>query len=44
MNTLPFIPLWQLDKFVATHRSLQFTRLHPVWVFDSVEEWRLKLD
>lgn len=36
-------PLYQLDKHVAVHRSLdQHQRFHPVHVFDGVERWVLK--
>ncbi len=34
-------PLWQLDRHVIVHRSLKPTRLHPIWVFQNVEEWQL---
>lgn len=38
-----FVPLYQLDKHVAVHRSLdQYERFHPVNVFDGVEKWVLK--
>ena len=37
------VPLYQLDKHVAVHRSLdQYERFHPVYVFDGVEKWVLK--
>jgi len=39
-----FIPLWQLDKHVAMHTSLEAKRLHPLYVFDEVELWRRRLD
>jgi peptide/nickel transport system substrate-binding protein len=35
-------PLWQLDPHVAVHRSLQFTRIHPTYVFEDIEQWRLR--
>lgn len=38
------IPLWQIDRHVAVHRSLQFQRLHPTYVFDDTELWRIKPD
>lgn len=41
MKQLPMIPLWQLDKHIAVHRSLQYTRIHPVRVFDNPELWRI---
>jgi hypothetical protein len=41
MRKMLLIPLWQLDRHVGVHRSLKPTRLHPLWVFDDVEEWRL---
>jgi peptide/nickel transport system substrate-binding protein len=37
------IPLWQLDRHVAVHRSLQFRRLHPITIFDDVEDWKLQI-
>jgi len=36
------LPLWQLDRHVAVHHSLRFKRLHPLWVFEDVEEWELR--
>lgn len=37
------VPLYQLEKHVAVHRSLdQLQRFHPVYVFDGVEKWVLK--
>ncbi|HVK12992.1 MAG TPA: ABC transporter substrate-binding protein [Gemmataceae bacterium] len=50
---VPFIPLWQLDRFMVAHRDLElhFTdpetgatpeRLDPAVVFTGVEMWRLK--
>ncbi len=35
------IPLWQLDRHVVLHRSLKPARLHPLWIFQDVEEWQL---
>jgi peptide/nickel transport system substrate-binding protein len=40
-KSVAFVPLWQLDHHVAVHKSLRFTRLHPLFVFDDPEEWRL---
>lgn len=38
-----FAPLYQLDKHVAVHRSLdQYERFHPIYVFDGVQKWVLK--
>ena len=50
---VPFIPLWQLDRFMVAHKdlALHFTdpevgapveRLDPAVVFTGVEMWRLK--
>jgi hypothetical protein len=50
---VPFIPLWQLDRFMVTHRDLELhfadpdtvapaERLDPAVVFTGVEMWRLK--
>jgi hypothetical protein len=36
------IPLWQLDRHIGVHRSLKPTRLHPLWIFDDVEMWRME--
>jgi ABC-type transport system substrate-binding protein/outer membrane biosynthesis protein TonB len=41
MDRMVFVPLWQIDRHVAVHRSLQFRRLHPLQVFDEVEQWKL---
>jgi ABC-type transport system substrate-binding protein len=39
-----FIPLWQLDRPVAVNgKHLRTTRIHPLWLFDDVEDWRLVL-
>jgi hypothetical protein len=50
---VPFIPLWQLDRYLVTHRDLDVfvdnpnvpvnpERLDPAIVFTGVEMWRLK--
>jgi peptide/nickel transport system substrate-binding protein len=50
---VPFIPLWQLDRFTVAHRDLELhfsdpetgasvDRLDPAVVFTGVEMWRLK--
>jgi hypothetical protein len=50
---VPFIPLWQLDRYMVTHRDLQLhfdnpdspvppDRIDPATVFTGVEMWRLK--
>ncbi len=50
---VPFIPLWQLDRFMVVHRDLELhfdtpdatdtpDRLDPSAVFTGVEMWRLK--
>jgi hypothetical protein len=38
---MTLIPLWQLDRHVAVHKSLRDARIHPLWLFDNVEHWRL---
>ncbi len=43
LEEMPLIPLWQIDRHVAIHRSVRFPRppgLHPLWVFDDLEAWR----
>ncbi len=35
------IPLWQLDTYVAVHRSVENARLDAVRLFDSIENWRI---
>lgn len=43
MDNALIVPLYQLDKHVAVHRSLdRYERFHPVYVFDGVEKWVLK--
>lgn len=43
MDNAIFVPLYQLDKHIAVHRSLdRYERFHPVGVFDGVEKWVLK--
>lgn len=50
---VPFIPLWQLDRYMVVHRDLEIyfdnpdaqippDRLDPATVFTGVESWRLK--
>lgn len=50
---VPFIPLWQLDRYMVVHRDLEVyldnpevpvgaERLDPAVVFTGVEMWRLK--
>lgn len=43
MENAILVPLYQLDKHVAVHRSLdRYERFHPVFVFDGTEKWILK--
>lgn len=37
-----FIPLWQIEPYVAVTSKLKFTRLDPVRLFDSIEDWSLQ--
>jgi ABC-type transport system substrate-binding protein len=38
-----FVPLWQLDRPIAVHRSLDnYNRFHPLYVFEGTENWTLK--
>jgi hypothetical protein len=50
---LPFIPLWQLDRYMVVHRDLEMSfdnpdspvtadQLDPATVFTGVEMWRVK--
>ena len=50
---VPFIPLWQLDRYMVVHRDLEIyfdnpdaqtppDRLDPATIFTGVEMWRLK--
>lgn len=41
MQKMIIVPLWQLDRHIAVHRSLQFRRLHPLFVFNDPEQWKL---
>ncbi|HKB03415.1 MAG TPA: hypothetical protein VKD90_14425, partial [Gemmataceae bacterium] len=50
---VPFIPLWQLDRYIVVHRDLELyldhpespvlaNQLDPAVVFTGVEMWRLR--
>ncbi|HEX3150181.1 MAG TPA: ABC transporter substrate-binding protein [Gemmataceae bacterium] len=50
---MPFVPLWQLDRFMVVHKDLEMyfdpqeavagaEQLNPATVFTGVEMWRLK--
>src|SRR5262249_25465664 len=50
---VPFVPLWQLDRYIVTHRDLEIffdnpeapvpgEPIDPAVVFTGVEMWRLK--
>lgn len=41
VETMPFIPLWQLDVLVAKQASLQTPPLDPLALFADVAEWKL---
>jgi hypothetical protein len=41
-DTMPLIPLWQLDTHVAVHPALRLTHLDPLRVFDDVANWKLE--
>ena len=38
---LPFIPLWQLDTFIALHRDLTLTHADSLQIFSDVAHWEL---
>nr|HMP17949.1 ABC transporter substrate-binding protein [Gemmatales bacterium] len=43
MDNALLVPLYQLDKHIAVHRSLdRYERFHPLYVFDGVERWIIK--
>ena len=51
LTRMPFIPLWQLDRHIAVHSSLELSldgspllpeRIDPATVFNGVESWKLK--
>ena len=50
---MPFIPLWQLDRYMVVHKDLELyfdnpdvpvsaDMLDPAVIFTGVEMWRLK--
>jgi ABC-type oligopeptide transport system substrate-binding subunit len=39
---MPFIPLWQLDTFIAVHRDLKPVHIDPLTIFTDVEQWKLE--
>jgi ABC-type transport system substrate-binding protein len=39
---MPFIPLWQLDTFLAIHKDLKPVHLDPLLIFPDVEQWTLE--
>ena len=50
---MPFVPLWQLDRFMVVHKDLEMyfdpqeaavgtEQLNPATVFTGVEMWRIK--
>ena len=44
-DTMPLIPLWQLDTHLALHQDVQTVpapdRLDPLRVFTHADQWRL---
>jgi ABC-type transport system substrate-binding protein len=42
LDTMPFIPLWQLDTHIAIHQDLKPVYLDPLLVFTHVEKWKLE--
>jgi len=36
------IPLWQLDRYVAVHKSVENVKLDPEYLYDDIENWRIK--
>jgi ABC-type transport system substrate-binding protein len=40
-ETMPLIPLWQLDTHLAVHPALRPTFLNPLRIFDDVANWKL---
>jgi hypothetical protein len=39
---MPFIPLWQLDTFIAVHKDLKPVHIDPLLIFTDVEQWKLE--
>jgi ABC-type oligopeptide transport system substrate-binding subunit len=40
-NAMPFVPLWQLDRFLVVDENVQTGPLDPLEVFADVENWRI---
>ena len=38
-ETMPFIPLWQLDPLIAVHRSVKAPPFDPILIFNEIENW-----
>jgi ABC-type transport system substrate-binding protein len=42
LTFMPFVPLWQLDTFIAHTKSLKFTIRDPLLIFPGAEDWILE--
>jgi ABC-type oligopeptide transport system substrate-binding subunit len=41
-DLMPLVPLWQLDRHLAIHPSLNVARLDPCRIFNGAEDWPLQ--
>jgi ABC-type oligopeptide transport system substrate-binding subunit len=41
-ETMPLIPLWQLDTHIAVQEDVTLVRVDPLLIFSAVEEWKLE--
>jgi ABC-type transport system substrate-binding protein len=39
ITRMPFIPLWQLDRHIAVHRTVRFDHIHPIAIFNDPARW-----
>jgi len=39
-----FIPLWQLDTYLAVNDRVQYVRLDPLVLFEQIEQWTLRTE
>jgi ABC-type transport system substrate-binding protein len=42
LTFMPFVPLWQLDTFIAHTKNLKFTLRDPLLIFPGAEDWILE--
>jgi hypothetical protein len=41
-SEVQYLPLWEIDEFIALRREVQGTPAHPVHAYQDIEQWTIQ--